>query len=201
MKKIKEIILLLFVIIVSLNFPVLAEETDNLEVALNTVKESTYFRDYENSINSMDILRESETESGIRYTVRFLLDEESEEHTLIFVLNDNFNIIEALEIEFLEDRMIAVDLQKNYVNEVSLPNSSRVMVRECAEYSCAKWSYISYSRDNACSFIVGQNCSLALLLGKPIAYVLCKAGVFVACNFSIGKVCKEYNYRWVLCPM
>ena len=39
MKKIKEIILLLFVIIVSLNFPVLAEETDNLEVALNTVKE------------------------------------------------------------------------------------------------------------------------------------------------------------------
>ena len=115
MKKIKEIILLLFVIIVSLNFPVLAEETDNLEVALNTVKESTYFRDYENSINSMDILRESETESGIRYTVRFLLDEESEEHTLIFVLNDNFNIIEALEIEFLEDRMIAVDLQKNFV--------------------------------------------------------------------------------------
>ena len=113
MKKIKEIILLLFVIIVSLNFPVLAEETDNLEVALNTVKESTYFRDYENSINSMDILRESETESGIRYTVRFLLDEESEEHTLIFVLNDNFNIIEALEIEFLDDRMIAVDLQKN----------------------------------------------------------------------------------------
>ena len=26
---------------------------------------------------------------------------------------DNFNIIEALEIEFLDDRMIAVDLQKN----------------------------------------------------------------------------------------
>ena len=171
------------------------------------VEKSIYYDSFSNKIDSITVLTSSETEEGIRYTIDYVLveDETGTESHLVFVGDEEINIIESVKIELLENGIFIDDLMKKYKINYYLPNSIKGPVGYCYTYTCDSWSYSpSYINNAGCSQLVGQACnaiSTGGLINSTIKTLLCKAGVWIACNVSIDKYCTHYDEYEYFCEL
>lgn len=162
------------------------------------VENSQYFIEYKEEIKNVDVLRKVNTEFGLRYTIQYTLNSDDLYSTLVFVGDQDGNIIEALQVKTFDEQIFMDDLIDDYTATVH----TRGPVYKCVRYTCNQWeTKIGYQPSPGCSGLVGMPCEGFRLLGHPIIAILCKVGVFVACNTTIDKVCTNYYEEIDVCSL
>lgn len=195
MKKIITIVLS-FLILFSISVPIGAESEVSLEDFAYIVENTDYYKDYSDSVLERDVFKEVEIEEGIRYTIRYVLEDD---RYLVFVGDENGNVLEAL-LTLTTDKLISVT---SLVSDKTSNLHARGPVYECVTVKCDKWERdYSFDPQPACSATVGQPCSdLSVILGMPFAWLICKAGVYIACGIVYENVCTHYYEEWDICEI
>ncbi|MFZ1236013.1 MAG: hypothetical protein WAR39_03265 [Prevotella sp.] len=166
------------------------------------VEKSKYYKDYADEVVQYDVLRKVETDEGTRFTIEYNLKTEEDEYVrnLVFIGDENGEFLEVLLTIGKDDLLSAVDLIRKYTTNVHIETKGRVY--QCTKYTCKAWTYKpNYSPQQGCSAVVGQPCNALALYGKPIAAIICKVGVWAACNISIDKVCTSYYETLDVCEL
>ena len=101
--------------------------------------------------------------------------------------------------------LLRIQLLKKYIQNVNTPIKPRVKVTQCISESCAVWkTSIDIHSNLGCSYFIGQSCNSLKpynFKGLPIAYLLCRGYVWVACNVSVNKYCVSYNETLYTCTL
>lgn len=198
MKNFYKIVLTISLVFTSFTNVAYANEEITEEVFKNVVESSIYFTSYKENIESLDVLRKADTEYGVRYTIQYTLKSVEGDSTLVFVGDQDGTILEGLEIMAINEQLIVKDLIKDYSTTIH----TRGPVYKCIRYSCTQWeTRLGYQPSPGCSGLVGAPCNVFSLFGHPIVAILCKAGVFVACNATIDKVCTNYYEEIDVCSL
>lgn len=155
------------------------------------VKDSEYYQQYKNKIKGeyTRVVNEND-QLTIAYTL-----EEDEEHlkTLMFVGNDLYDFEQVLVVETSEENATVQDLLVN--------TRTRAHLGYCKQEKCVKKEpRVVWASNPGCSGVVGQACRpLKAIPGYgTITYILCRAGVYVACNSDRKIICtawQTYEYE------
>lgn len=211
MKPVKYLILILVSILsITLSIPqnvaVFAQlsisEEEYVEGFKSVIILSQHFIKLKNEIKEIEIMEYSETDFGVRITVSFTTSIPNQR--LIFVGSKQYEILYVGLVTDGENEMEIVDLlesKKIMFSRTSLNTLQPDL--NCSTYYCTKWqSDITWSPQPSCSPIIGQGCNPLLLIPKFgfVMLAICKAGVYVGCNFSTTRKCTEGFWNNV-CPM
>ncbi len=182
------------------NVESLTDET--LDSYLKYTQNTEFYLKYEDSIEGVNVLREAETEFVTKFTVEYSLkSNDKESRSLVLVGDESFNIVDALLIIYKEEVVSVICLMDD--TEMNIYIQPRKPIYQCIEYSCIKTGFkVDINPDSACSTIVGGACNVLSLIGKPLAYVLCRGGVWVACSARLDfNACVEYAEKLVVCGL
>ena len=174
---------------------------ENNYVFLNNIEHSVSYSNYMNRINGVYVNRITNTEYGIRRTISYVLSSAMNETYLTYIGDLYGNIISSSFVTNDGERLICTDLDNGIQNIVTY--NSRELVLRCFKKQCTSYSYKvnAHLTDRGCSFYVGQNCSQFSPVATPIAAILCRAGVWVACHTSIDKICNSYATYEDICTL
>ena len=104
---------------------------------------------------------------------------------LIFVLDKDLNVLYSGLNEIKDSELYLTDLSNKTTSRIALYSNN-----DCTTEVCKSTRpRLSYDPMPGCSLIVGQACKGFTLIGLPIMQGVCKAGVWVACNISVDKIC------------
>lgn len=202
MKKLVKI-LICSIMFLAYFFPVSANQFEEIGESVNfdeIVENSIYYNEYKDTIVNKEISTKVESELDVRYTISYVLtSSDSETRNLTIIGDENGIIIEALLVYAKQEILTITDLIRNYDTNIY---TARGPVYKCSKYTCTSWSTsISYNPSLGCSAIVGQSCNIANLFGRPIVAIICKAGVWAACNLSVDKMCTNYYEELDVCGL
>ena len=168
---------------------------------LDLVKETEYYDDYQSEIIEIEVLREAETDLGRRFTVQYVLNsKEDTSRYLTIVGDDKGNILVAMIVYSDENIISSYDLIEEVSNNIYINAKGPVYL--CSKYTCTSYkTQIGVNSESACSIVVGQQCNIFSLIGQPVAALICKAGVWIACRVTIDKVCTNYYEELDVCEL
>ena len=199
MKKI--LIVLLAFAVFSISFLTASAETiiEDEYSFLELVEETDYYSDHKEQIVKMEVLREAETDVGKRFTVQYILEsEEGASKYLVIVVDDEGNILVAMIVYSDENIISSYDLIDEISNNVYLDAKGPVYI--FSKYTCTDYRTVyNINNETACSRLIGMECNIFKLIGRPIAAVICKAGVWIACRVTVDKVCENYYEELDVC--
>ena len=179
--------------------PIKANDENMLNEFLGVVENSTFFKDNEYRIEERFTLTSADTDFGKRYTAAYVLNsDENVNASLVIIGDENLNIIEALVVRAGSSVLTVEDLRKDNVTNVN----ARGPVYECVKFTCNQWKTdYSIVYDSFCGATIGTQCSAAIVF-SPAAYLLCRAGVVIACSgIRENKVCTNYYEELSVCEL
>jgi len=142
------------------------------------------YKNYSDQIKS--IYAETVNENG-QVTVVYALDNEAtSKHTLLFTGNSDLELEQILDVTITDENITVQDL----LNKAQ----TRAHLGYCTKHTCTKTTYISYN-PGKCSSILGDACSKLTLVPNYGYYLslLCRGGVWAACNLDINKKCTAWD--------
>ncbi len=157
------------------------EKIDNLK---KEIIKTEQYQKYEKDIKK--IYAENVNENG-QVTVAYTLEEKGNEvKTLLFVGNDLSEFEQILLVNTSNNEITVNDLVDN--------SRTRAHLGYCTKHTCVKTTYVSYN-PGKCPPLIGQAC-------QPLKYIpnygfylslLCRGGVWVACNIDFKKKCTAWD--------
>lgn len=168
---------------------------------LNLVKETEYYNEYQDEITEMEVLREAETDVGKRFTVQFILDSKEDTSKYLTIVGDEGgNILVAMIVYSDENIISSYDLIEKVSNNIHIDAKGPLYI--CSKYTCTSYrTQIGVNNESACSMVIGQQCNIFSVIGHPVAALICKAGVWIACRVTIDKVCTNYYEELDACEL
>lgn len=199
--------LLSAIIISTSSLPMLAEGKKNQEdfqdKFIQNIYSSKTYLEYKDYIDSKFVDRVAETDVGTRRTIVYKLktDKSDEEMTIVYVGDEQGNIVDNLLSISNNDELACINLLTNIKTSVNFDDRAAAYI--CYKEACSY--YIDpptfNSNDQGCSFFLGKTCDVAALFGHPIAAIVCKGGVWIACHVSRNKVCAKFVEYQDVCTL
>ncbi|MGB4985716.1 MAG: hypothetical protein WBO70_08090 [Erysipelotrichaceae bacterium] len=202
MKKITSILIVMIIMISSISDVYADDEKNELNQYINYIETTELYLKYKSQITGLEVLRKVNTEEGIRYTVQYSLNKSEKGNSYMVLVSDkSFNMIEAL-ITVYEEKLVSIINLKNEVS-TNVYIQPRKPVYQCTKNTCVRYGpKMDIQIAQGCSAIVGQACDVLKLIGEPILYVICKSGVWIACNVNIElKACLRYVEELTVCGL
>lgn len=187
-------------VLLNMNQKIQAQTKISSEQEFKELIETTdYYKKYEDEVIDYDVLRSADTDYGKRFTVEYVLKEKNDSiRTLVFVGDEEGEILTAMYVSSSENELIADDMVDEYTTTIHL----REYAYLCTKYVCAaSETRPSIQPSAGCATVVGQPCEVLKLFQKPIAAIICKAGVWAACSISFKKVCTRYTEIQDVCTL
>lgn len=158
------------------------------------IEGSQYYLDYEDQIKK--IFTEVVNENN-QITVAYTLEEtENSNKNLLFIGNESYEFEEVLIVETYENGASVQDLLRDI--------RTRAHLGWCSEQVCVKEEMrITWAPQSGCSYLIGQTCKPLTLIPYygSITYILCRAGVFVACNYDHKVECTAWQTNEYECSV
>lgn len=177
-------------------------QDETIKEFMSIIKNTVQYSEFESKINEVEVMEYSSTNVGDRITISFTTDRENQR--IIFVGSETYEILYIGLITDGEDVLEVFDLLQSKKISYSYTSLSSISPDpNCSTYYCTSYqSNYVWNPQPACSIIIGQGCyGFALLPGYGwVAYAVCRAGVFIGCNFYTNKKCTTGFWNNV-CPM
>lgn len=166
------------------------EEIPTDEELVQRFKEKTQetdsYKSYENEIKSI----QAETINVNRQIViSYILNQtDTSIENLVFIGNEELDFEAILYIDSSLENTTLKDLLNNV--------RTRAHLGYCTEKKCTRSEAIPYRNPQpGCSAYLGAPCSqaMAIPVGDPIIYIICKLGVAVSCNMQVNIKCTRYE--------
>lgn len=185
MKKIAKIFAVMLAVLVLI--PTTSFASNNIDRLNEKLKEVESFKEYEDEIKSEYVMREVESSQGTRITVSYNLEEEDGKKVLIFVADNDLNI--------LFGGLTEQDGENAYLTDFELKTTETFSLRwqpDCYTDVCTRTrGRLSYDPAPGCSAFIGQSCNWLNIVGHPVLSAVCKGGVWVLCNVSYDRICTD----------
>src|SRR5690554_2814922 len=187
------LIVMSFTPIKAMDKAVVLEKSTFLEI----VEESKIYHENFSDITHLEVERSTMTEFGVRHTVMYGLAS-SQESVLVFLGDENLNIIVAEIYTYYDDRVEIVDLLNSTFTRYNMEKSTTCQTFYCTEQE----TVVGFEWDSQCNLFVGQACNgLGLIPGQGIFLFLgCKAGVILLCSIKKNTICID-GFCNNVCPI
>lgn len=192
--------------IIFTSFPVEAEtiqiDSSSSEKFKNNIYNSDSYAKYKDYIDSVYVDRVAKTDVGIRHTLVYtLISNDESQMQLTYLGDENGNILENLLTISSDLDFSCINLKNNITTNINYGERGAAYI--CYKEVCS--FYIDpptfHSNDYGCSFFLGKSCDVLKLFGHPIAAILCKGGVWLACRISRDKVCAKFVEYQDVCTL
>ena len=185
-------------------YSIKAEYIENTNTYTNSFKTVVYNSDtyakYKDDIESIYVDRSVITDEGLRFTLSFLLHQNNGYSMQLTYVGDEYgNILENVLMVDNDNSLSLIDLKKNIKTSVNY--KERGVAHICFKKVCSSYTHKlnAHKELPRCSSLVGQGCTDYSILGHPVAAIICKSGVWIACHYSIDKVCNNFTEYLDVC--